>query len=62
MSKIAAVLAKAVRLMTRSYVTLYRKTCDGVGLFNIPQNTDAHHSYHMCTSQEHILELIQNAV
>eukprot|EP00984_Skeletonema_dohrnii_P019100 scaffold9065_cov94-Skeletonema_dohrnii-CCMP3373.AAC.1 len=50
MSKIAAVLAKAVRLMTRSYVTLYRKTCDGVG-----QNTDAHHSYHMSTSQEHIL-------
>lgn len=38
------------------------QTCDGVGLFNIPQNTDAHHSYHMSTSQEHILELIQNAV
>eukprot|EP00984_Skeletonema_dohrnii_P025590 scaffold14774_cov111-Skeletonema_dohrnii-CCMP3373.AAC.1 len=40
----------------------YEQTCDGVGLFNIPQNTDAHHSYHMSTSQEHILELIQNAV
>lgn len=41
----------------------YEQTCDGVGLFhNIPQNTDAHHLYHMSTSQEHILELIQNAV
>eukprot|EP00969_Alexandrium_andersonii_P247759 10948197-Alexandrium_andersonii.AAC.1 len=40
-----------------------RPTCDGVGLFhNIPQNTDAHHSHHMSTSQEYILELIQNAV
>eukprot|EP00984_Skeletonema_dohrnii_P011377 scaffold4533_cov93-Skeletonema_dohrnii-CCMP3373.AAC.1 len=33
MSKIAAVLAKAVRLMTRSYVTLYRKVNDTVSSY-----------------------------